>query len=92
MAYKNKKDLYANQMRRWKRRKSEAISAMGGKCSNCGYSKCEAALEFHHNNPDEKDFDWNKLRLRSWASIIKELSKCKLLCANCHREIHYNTH
>lgn len=33
-----------------------AIDYKGGKCSVCGYNKCRAALEFHHTNPNEKDF------------------------------------
>ena len=75
--------------KRWTLRKQEAIELKGGKCQICGYSKCPAALEFHHTNPKEKDFDWNKMRLRSWESIINELAKCVLVCSNCHREIHY---
>ena len=75
-------------MNRWKQRKLDAISYKGGKCQECNYNKYYGALEFHHVLPSEKDFDWNKLRLRSWENIKKELDKCVCLCSNCHREIH----
>jgi 5-methylcytosine-specific restriction endonuclease McrA len=63
-----------------------AIEYMGGCCQVCGYNKCDAALHFHHLNPNEKDFnisseyDWDKVQL--------ELEKCILLCSNCHIEAH----
>jgi hypothetical protein len=66
-----------------------AIKLLGGECSKCGYNKNYAALQFHHLDPSEKEFNWGKLRLRSWNSILKELSKCQLLCANCHVETHW---
>jgi hypothetical protein len=61
----------------------------GGKCSNCGYSKSLSALEFHHIISEEKDFSISKKRSLTFDnSIKKELDKCLLLCANCHREEH----
>ena len=36
--------------------KIQAIKLLGGKCSICGYHKCIDALEFHHENPNEKEF------------------------------------
>lgn len=54
------------------------------------HDKCLGALDFHHRDPSEKEFDWNKLRKRSWESIAFELDKCDLLCSNCHRESHYD--
>lgn len=89
MPYKNKQDLYNYQIKRWIDRKIKAIDYKGGKCESCGYSKCYWALEFHHNNPIEKEFDWNKLRLRKWENILFELDKCSLLCSNCHKEEHH---
>ena len=71
-------------------RKLKGIEYLGGKCSRCGYDKCPDALEFHHLNPEEKDSDYRKMRYRSFEKVKKELDKCILVCANCHREIHFS--
>ena len=69
--------------------KEKAIQYKGGKCSICGYNKYVGALEFHHLNPNEKDFGiGQKGCTRSWEKVREELDKCILVCANCHREIH----
>lgn len=70
--------------------KIKAVEYLGGKCRRCGYNKCLAALEFHHRNPSEKEFSWDRLRGRSWGSIVEELDKCDLLCSNCHKEEHWD--
>lgn len=69
---------------RWRQKKLKAIKYKGGECTRCGYSEHPAALQFHHSNPDNKEYMWTKLRLKSWQKITKELDKCELLCANCH--------
>lgn len=69
--------------------KEKAISYLGGKCINCGYSKCADALEFHHLDPTQKDFGISyKGITRAWEKIQNELDKCILVCSNCHKEIH----
>lgn len=83
-----KKDVIKVQKRRLKV-KQMAIEYKGGKCEKCGYNKCVAALEFHHLNPEEKDFGiGSKGYTRGWEKVKEELDKCILVCANCHREIH----
>lgn len=84
-----KKCLCENHKLRWTERKIEAMKLFGSKCCRCGYCRNYAALEFHHLDAKEKDFAWVKLRQLSWDQIIKELKKCILLCANCHREEHW---
>jgi hypothetical protein len=44
-------------------------------------------LEFHHLDPNEKDFS---IGGKSWSleRLKKEVDKCILICANCHRELH----
>jgi predicted HNH restriction endonuclease len=69
--------------------KEQALTYMGGKCSICDYDKCTSALEFHHIDEKEKDFGISQDgNTRTWEEIKKELDKCVLLCANCHREVH----
>ena len=75
-----------------KRRKKirlKAIAHLGGKCMKCGYSKYTEVLEFHHKDSKQKIFNVSqKGHCRSWDRVKKEIEKCDLLCANCHREIH----
>jgi hypothetical protein len=66
----------------------------GNKCEKCGYNKCQSGLTFHHLDPSKKDFNFSEISVRAKSlqdlndNIIKELDKCSLLCANCHREEH----
>ncbi len=72
--------------------KEMGVEYLGGKCIKCGYNKCIAALEFHHRNPSEKEFNISRYQNLSWMKILTELDKCDLLCSNCHRELHYEEH
>ena len=74
-----------------RRRKLKELSVdyKGGKCIICKYDKYFGALEFHHLDPNEKDFSISKSgTTRSWEKLKQELDKCICVCANCHREIH----
>lgn len=59
----------------------------GGKCVRCGYDKCLSALDFHHKNPEEKDFGISDDNIKL-KDAIEEVKKCILICSNCHRELH----
>lgn len=74
---------------RLRENKRLAVEYKGGKCFKCGYDKCQAAFDFHHLNPKEKDLDWKKMRSWKLEEIKKELDKCILVCRNCHSEIHF---
>ena len=70
-----------------KRTKLKLIDYKGGKCEICGYDKCTRALQFHHLNPEEKDFQISGKSL-SFEKLKNEVDKCILVCSNCHCEIH----
>lgn len=60
-------------------------------CVKCGYNEHHVCLDFHHLDSEDKDD--NVARLVNSASSIKridkEIAKCIILCANCHRLEHY---
>ena len=80
---------YDTQMKRGYRRKLDAINSLGGGCKMCGYNKNISALEFHHIESKDKDFHFGSTNTTNIDKIRLELNKCILVCANCHREIHY---
>lgn len=83
------RDKVAYTSNRRKAIRISLIKELGGKCSICGYSKTNSALEFHHLNPVEKDFVLSNSGLnKSLKKIREEVAKCILVCANCHRELH----
>jgi transposase len=74
--------------RRRRKVKRLLVEEAGGRCSVCGYSRCIAALEFHHLVPADKRFSLSHRGVaRSLAKARAEASKCILLCANCHAEV-----
>lgn len=73
-------------IQRWKDRKKQAVGYKGGKCKDCSITYHPNVYDFHHTG--DKEANWNKIRLWSWDRITKELDKCVLLCANCHRIRH----
>jgi hypothetical protein len=60
-------------------------------CWECGYSKCFAAIEFHHKDPSTKRYVIGTMfQLKVTEDRIDELKSCVPLCANCHRERHFH--
>jgi hypothetical protein len=84
------KDYVREMQRKNKReRKDWAVQYLGNKCQLCGQSFHPAIYEFHHRNPEDKDRDPSKMLQLSLDRLQKELDKCDLLCANCHRYTHH---
>ena len=70
-------------LRRYHKRRKEAIDFLDGKCSVCSVVKM---LELDHINPDNKSFDISKLWSISIKRFLVELKKCQLLCRSHHSE------
>lgn len=68
-------------------KKLKAIYHLGGECKNCG-EKNLFKLTFHHRY--NKKYKLADIMGYRWSEIEKEISKCDLLCHNCHRELHHN--
>jgi len=90
--HRNKQRVIANnvqrkqEMREWYHELRQGLT-----CADCGQTH-PATLHFHHRNPAEKEFSISNAvsRGKTLSSIQKEISKCVVLCANCHAIRHYD--
>lgn len=76
-----------------KKRKNETVEKIRKYKSDRGCKYCSEnfgpCLEFHHLEADEKEKNVSELCYKSWKNILKEINKCIVVCANCHRKIHH---
>lgn len=73
---------------RRKRKKQNLLTIVGTSCYICGYNRCTRALQFHHLNPKDKNFEISQSLTKSDEKLFKEIEKTIVLCANCHAELH----
>lgn len=88
---KNKAATYArvkkrrNEIRRWLDEYRSTLS-----CVKCGESH-PACLDFHHRDSKTKEFGLGNIS--GWGygkqKLLREIEKCEVLCANCHRKAHF---
>lgn len=85
--YKNNKDKYIQNGLNGKKWFMDYKRTL--KCNRCGFNH-PAALDFHHIDPSTKSFKMSNIAHveSNKAIIMEEISKCEVLCANCHRVEH----
>jgi hypothetical protein len=45
-------------------------------------------MDFHHIDPNKKEYSISDLKTYSFDKLKVELDKCILVCRNCHGELH----
>ncbi len=75
--------------KRNRERKAMAVEHFGSKCLDCGNSYPQCVYEFHHLDPTQKDWNPSQSLAHSLERMWSELSKCVMLCSNCHKIRHF---
>ena len=91
MPYKNREDLYKAQKRhRIKIREKLLTFLYTRSCLDCG-EKDPVVLDFDHVDQSTKFKSISQMLSGhySWNSLMKEIEKCEIRCANCHRRRTY---
>lgn len=56
-------------------------------CADCGNYYPHYVMDFDHRDPSIKTMNVSRMvSLRGVETILEEIAKCDLVCANCHRE------
>jgi hypothetical protein len=90
--YKDWRDEHPEYRSRQHKRNKQILHELKiNGCAICGYNECDAALEFHHVNHGDKLFCLSAIGIKRHSNneIAKEINKCILFCANCHKEKHW---
>lgn len=69
--------------------KARCVEYLGGQCVDCGFQGHPVAFDFDHVDPKTKEFKISGSYIFRWSVLKKELDKCVVRCANCHRIRHY---
>lgn len=77
-----------NRTQKRRDKKKQWVNVFGSKCSKCGGEFPDCVFDFHHTHHEEKEIKPSLLFMLSDERIKEELSKCVMLCANCHRIVH----
>lgn len=68
--------------------KRTLIDYFGGSCATCTRTFHPSVFDFHHRGEKLDSLSY-LIDNADVLSIAQEAIQCSLLCANCHREIHY---
>jgi len=92
--YKNNVDLYKDKVKKSRQKLriwfDEYKSTL--KCEKCGENH-PSTLDFHHLDPNVKELGGVARMLsnnKTENEIREEISKCIILCSNCHRKLHWD--
>ena len=80
MSYKDVKQWRENT-------KAKLVVGFGGCCGLCGLADVPSVFDFHHLTPDQKEFTIGN-GIKAWERVVAEVTKCVMLCSNCHRKVH----
>ncbi|QWT29991.1 HNH endonuclease [Streptomyces phage TunaTartare] len=83
--YANNKQYYVDKAVRSKATVLQKIRAEKEKpCADCGVSYPYYVMDFDHL--ENKEFNISEFKSRyGWTRLKKEIDKCDVVCANCHR-------
>ena len=82
----------AKFLRDWTRKRMIWFQSLkeGKACKYCGESN-PVCLDYHHRDPKEKMGNLQAIAQDTADNnkVLTEISKCDLICANCHRKLHF---
>jgi hypothetical protein len=88
---RNKKIEHYQQVASVRRKQTQSLVSQWKSERGCAVCKenFSPCLELHHTDPSNKEADPSAVANRSFEAFLIEAAKCIILCANCHRKVHF---
>jgi hypothetical protein len=84
MAYARKRDRAANDRERYLKKRAWMRAIKDVPCADCGHRYPAPCMDFDHVRGRKKFAVGQCLSLKL-STLKKEIAKCDVVCANCHR-------
>lgn len=85
--YRRNKRAYLDRNTRTYARHRELVrSAKSRPCADCGIQYPYYVMDFDHREGAGKSFILSEAQRATSKSLLLEINKCDVVCANCHRE------
>lgn len=87
--YEKNKSYYLRKNNEYMRKVKQFIADYKTEhaCMDCGNKFSACVMDFDHRDPKKKLINLAMASRKGWSidRVIKEIEKCDLVCANCHR-------
>lgn len=88
--YQRNKRQYIDRSVRAKLKRREYLRQVKSRpCADCGVQYPYYVMDFDHREGEVKIFEMNQVVYVPMGALKKEMEKCDIVCANCHRERTY---
>jgi hypothetical protein len=86
---RNKRQYTEKNLRAFNNRRKFAKKMKDRPCADCGIKYPFYVMDFDHREDEIKEFELNSLTRVTIKAVVREIAKCDVVCANCHRERTY---
>jgi len=73
-------------LRSIKKRREFAQNVKNRPCTDCGVQYPYYVMDFDHREGEKKEYLLSAIDKMSINTLKREIAKCDVVCANCHRE------
>lgn len=84
--YRNNKRQYLERnVRSYKKRRELIRQIKARACADCGVQYPFYVMDFDHREGETKEYELNRIDRITMRALLREIEKCDVVCANCHR-------
>lgn len=84
--YRNNKRQYLDRnIRSFMKRRELVRQIKSRACADCGIQYPFYVMDFDHREGETKEYELNRIDRMTTRALLREIKKCDVVCANCHR-------
>lgn len=86
---RNKRQYLEKNLQSFQKRREFVRQMKNKPCADCGITYPYYVMDFDHRENEIKEFGLNAVTQKAINALKREIAKCDVVCANCHRERTY---